>query len=436
MGRHIQTQSEWEIEKADKVLSFVKNELYLELRFLKNALCGLRYAPKEGLLSLATDGEFLYYPAQKVLTLFQKNPAFLDRAYLHSIMHCIFSHLWIRGNRKKEYWNLACDIAVEYTIDMMDKPCTRRILGWTRKELYDRMRREDIGVSAAGIYRMLLQIKEEELIVLQREFYTDDHSFWMGDEKPSPMSISVQNKWNKLARQTKLEQEQKGEEPKKGEELLRQQMQVERRRRSYKEFLKKFSVWHEEMGCDMDEFDMTYYTYGLSHYGNMPLIEPLESREVQKIKEFVVVLDTSYSTNGELIKNFLRETYHILTEQNSFFRTCHIRILQCDDKVEKDQVVTSQEELQRLCDEFEVMGGGNTDFRPAFTYVNDLIEKGVLKNPGGLLYFTDGKGTYPEKKPPYQTAFLFLDEYDKEKVPVWAMRLLLEPEEFEIEENE
>jgi len=33
----------------------------------------------------------------------------------------------------------------------------------------------------------------------------------------------------------------------------------------------------------------------------------------------------------------------------------------------------------------------------------------------GLLYFTDGKGIYPKKKPDYPTAFLFLDEYEEEK---------------------
>ena len=47
----------------------------------------------------------------------------------------------------------------------------------------------------------------------------------------------------------------------------------------------------------------------------MPLIEPVESREVKKIQEFVIVVDTSYSTSGELIHNFLKETYTILTEQ-------------------------------------------------------------------------------------------------------------------------
>lgn len=46
---------------------------------------------------------------------------------------------------------------------------------------------------------------------------------------------------------------------------------------------------------------------------------------------------------------------------------------------------------------FEIKGGGNTDFRPPFKYIDRLIEEGKIKNPGGMLYFTDGEGTYPKK---------------------------------------
>ena len=62
--------------------------------------------------------------------------------------------------------------------------------------------------------------------------------------------------------------------------------------------------------------------------------------------------------------------------------------------------------------------------------MNELLEQGVFKNLCGLLYFTDGKGTYPGKRPEYKTAFLFLEDYDNTAVPAWAMRLRLEPEEF------
>ena len=65
---------------------------------------------------------------------------YLGRAYLHTVLNCIFSHLWIGGNRDRKTWHLACDIAVEYTIDQMQAECTKRILSWTRKQMYDRLK--------------------------------------------------------------------------------------------------------------------------------------------------------------------------------------------------------------------------------------------------------------------------------------------------------
>ena len=162
----------------------------------------------------------------------------------------------------------------------------------------------------------------------------------------------------------------------------------------------------------------------------MPLIEPLESREVMRIQEFVIVVDTSDSTNGELVKNFLKETFAILTQANSFSQKCHIRILQCDDKVRMDEKITSREELEQLMERFTLAGGGGTDFRPAFAYVNKLVADGELRDLRGMLYFTDGKGIYPKTCPDYDAAFLYLDEYEEAAVPPWAMRLRLSPEEF------
>ena len=52
--------------------------------------------------------------------------------------------------------------------------------------------------------------------------------------------------------------------------------------------------------------------------GTMPLIEPQEWKEVQKVEEFAVVIDTSMSCSGELVRKFLEETYGVLSENDSF----------------------------------------------------------------------------------------------------------------------
>ena len=143
---------------------------------------------------------------------------------------------------------------------------------------------------------------------------------------------------------------------------LLEQMQIENRERyDYREFLRKFSVFREEIGVDADSFDYTFYSYGLRFYGNLPLIEPQEWKEVKKVEEFVIVVDTSMSCSGELVRNFLEETYSVLCEQESFFRKVKIHIIQCDEKVQEDIRITGEKELKAYMEHLEMKGGGGTD---------------------------------------------------------------------------
>ena len=436
---HIETQTEWEVGMSEKILDYTRNEIYLELRFLDIALAELKPKADASVHTFATDGTWLCFSTEQVLRVFKQNAFFLNRAYLHTVLHCLFAHLWIGGKRDRRLWNLACDIAVEYVIDGMDKKCTRRILSFFRKELYAQFGEKKDGVSAAVIYRMLRELEtekggREQIATLEREFYTDDHRYWPKQEDGSAKqetAAASQKKWSKIARQTSMEQQRRGDETKEGEEFLTAQLKAEKSRRSYRDFLQKFAVRREELHSDPEEFDLNYYTYGLKLYGNMPLIEPLESRETKKIREFVIVIDTSYSTASGLVEQFLRETVDILKQSDSFFSDSVIRVLQCDNKVRDDGKITGEKDLERFLREFQLLGGGGTDFRPTFAYVEKLREQGELSNLTGLLYFTDGKGIYPKKRPDYPTAFLFLEEYDDAAIPPWAMRLRLEPEEFE-----
>ena len=99
----------------------------------------------------------------------------------------------------------------------------------------------------------------------------------------------------------------------------------------------------------------------------MPLMEPLESREVKKIREFVIAIDTSYSTSGALVEQFLKETFSVLTQKNSFFAQSKIRVIQCDNQVRSDVELRSERDIAALMQKFTVAGGGSTDFRPVFS---------------------------------------------------------------------
>lgn len=429
--KHQKTQTEWEVEMSEKILTAVHRELYLDLRFLEPAFSALQFCDNETLHSPATDGRYFYYNTQSVIELFEKNPRYLNRQFLHSVLHCVFRQPFMRGKRDILLWGTACDIAVEYTIDGLDRRSTKRILSFVRQKFYEYLKKQDEGISAAVIYQMLSDLDEGQRQILQQEFFTDDHRFWPKDrDKNSPFLQEVKQNWDKIARQVTMEQKRNGSEESDGAQMFEVLVKEGKSRRSYADFLRKFAVWQEELHCDPDEFDLVFYTYGMQMYHNMPLLEPLETKESCKIREFVIVIDTSYSTSGDLVEGFLEETFRILKEKDSFFGKNQIRIIQCDDQVQKDQKITNEREMDAFFHDFSVAGGGGTDFTAAFAYVDRLRQEGELAHMGGLLYFTDGKGTYPAKKPDYKTAFLFLKEPDTGAVPPWAMRLILKPEEL------
>lgn len=195
----------------------------------------------------------------------------------------------------------------------------------------------------------------------------------------------------------------------------------------YGDFLRQFAIPGEVLKVSPDEFDYIFYTYGLSLYGNLPLIEPLEYREEKRIREFVIVIDTSGSVYGEIVRRFIDTTFDILKSTEAFFERVHVRIIQCDAQVQSDDVITALDELREWGRTMKIRGMGGTDFRPAFAYVDELVEEGEFENLGGLIYFTDGWGQYPEWVPDYKCAFVFYDEnYRKESVPSWAAQIVLD----------
>ena len=80
---------------------------------------------------------------------------------------------------------------------------------------------------------------------------------------------------------------------------------------------------------------------------------------------------------------------------------------------------------------FQLTGQSATDFRPVFAHVDGLIRKGELRDLRGLLYFTDGLGIYPARRPAYDAAFIMLSQQGfPERVPPWGIRVLLDEDEL------
>ena len=412
-----------------EILDSARSELYLNLPYLDAALCALSFESGEGkTIFTATDGEHLYYDGNYLAERFLRSRTLVNRIYLHSILHCMLRHLGKKRGKDPELWDLSCDIAVESILDGLDYPCLSRGARPARETLYGRLRRQMPVLTAEGIYRAFLREKVPpyERARLQREFFADDHVLWDPQEQKA-QNQRQDGKWKSVSErtQTGLETVLAGQAT--GGEAVYEQIKVSNREDvDYRNFLRRFAVPREIMAVDDDAFDYGFYAYGLRVYGNMPLVEPPETKEEKRIEDFVIAVDTSMSTSGELVRQFLACTYAILRSTETFTRKVNIRILQCDDQVRSDTPIHDLEELKAYMENFSLIGGSATDFRPVFDHVAKLQAEGAFTSLRGLVYFTDGMGIYPQKRPPYDTAFVLLEEPPLAvRMPPWAIRLVV-----------
>ena len=126
---------------------------------------------------------------------------------------------------------------------------------------------------------------------------------------------------------------------------------------------------------------------------------------------------------------FLGELAGILSREDLFFERFNLHILECDCEVQQDTRLTTLAELTDWLRTMTLHGGGGTDFRPAFRYVDGLVERGEFAHLPGLLYFTDGYGVFPDVPPAYRAVFVMLRyRYDDIDLPAWAEKLILEAE--------
>lgn len=426
---------------AQKIWGLSRDRLLMNLRFLDVALSNLRFQARPGTGYVCCDANapqsaVIYYDPAVVIRLYKKNPANVTRLHLHILLHCIFSHSYKYDRVEQELWDVAVDMAVE-NVAMNLKISGLETAGDAERGTVLAQWKERVGtLTAERIYRTFREDRPgvSELLELGNLFRRDVHEGW----GPAETLEITEAQWKKISERIKAElksfSEDKSDDRSGDQSILQNLEEATKEHYDYGDFLRKFSVSGEDMQINDDEFDYVYYTYGLSLYGNLPLVEPLEYKDVNKIKEFVVAIDTSGSCRGEVVQTFLNKTYSILKSSENFFRKVNIHIIQCDSEVRRDTKITNDDEFEAFMREGQLEGFGSTDFRPVFAYVDQAIENGEFENLKGLIYFTDGFGVFPEHKPSYNydTAFVFLeDDYEKPPTPPWAIKLVLPIEDLE-----
>lgn len=404
---------------ARDIVSASASRLCLDMRFLTRAVLSLSTDVEEGEGAPRCDGRTVTFRADTVLESFMEDPNSVTRDLAHCVLHCVLGHTSPANSPETD---LAEDMLVEYVLDCLDTPHTSVPGRDDRVFVCERL----FGKAGAPAVDLLSAVVAEtsrwQLDLHRRMFVRDDHSARSGTDDAA---------WRELSQQVMAEVEGFVRDDEGRTTALMHILRIRNRRRyDYRSFLRKFMTRRTTVRESQTEFDPIYYTYGLSRYGNLPLIDSLEQSDTAMVDEFVIAVDTSGSTMRGPVVRFLEEAFDVL-RQTGVGRDSNLHVIQCDDQVRSDDVVRSEGDLRRLVKGFELKGGGNTDFRPVFDYVDRLIEEGGFRNLKGLMYFTDGQGTYPTRRPAYDVAFVFCDDrYQEHEVPPWAMRIVVRTEDL------
>ena len=354
----------------------------------------------------------------------------MTRCYLHMVLHCVFRHMYIHSLVNQDLWNLSCDIAVEAIINELVIRSTDTARSKQQGNIISALKNKVKYLTAEKIYNYLLNNPVDETILegWSQLFTEDDHFLWymtsqqqkqitgtgeaesnegqsgegendknqVGEgtnessdtesDKNGTSSSEMEQQWKEISE--RMQQDLETFSKQRGDSagtLMQNLAALNREKYDYESFLKKFAVMGEKMRINDDEFDYVFYTYGLRLYKNMPLIEPLEYKEVKSIREFVIAIDTSGSVSGPQVQSFINKTYNIMKSTESFFTKINVHIIQCDTVIQEDAKITSQEEFDNYIKNMTLKGFGGTDFRPVFNHVDEMIRNHEFSNLKGLI---------------------------------------------------
>lgn len=406
-------------ELGIRILQNCRNELCDIFPYLDGAFSCLPCRSRRE-AGFATDGAALYFFPSELLHCYEADSARLLRGYLHMLLHCLYLHLFRPADVEPTLWNLACDIAVEQLIAAQEVPRLGSLSLLAAECL------STLGPVPLAAEKIALLLQDGKLPYsweeLQTAFSFDDHRIW---EKTLP--AGVRSRWAQALAHASQSRQGKGKRRGTVSGMREEELSpAESVRLDYRKYLQRFTVSREELELDEDSFDYIYYHLGMENYGSMPLIEPLEYKEVYRLEELVIAIDTSGSCSREVVSRFLAETYEILTQRENFFRKMNVYFLQCDCVIQDVARIRSREEWKEYLRRMKIQGRGGTDFRPVFQYIQKLREEKKLKKLKALICFTDGDGIYPTAPPDYETVFVLLKDSGRpDLLPKWAKKLLI-----------
>ena len=411
-----------DVSGIETKLAAARTRLILDKPFLGSLVMHLplKAANPKWCKTTATDARFFYY-----------NPGYIGRLTLeqtqfvlaHEAMHCALSHFARRNHRQKHRWDVACDYAVNMILD------DERMAG-PEDALMNASYR---GLTAEEIYPVLHEDPPEET---QDLHLFDNDSQDDGENDSDSQGQDSEQGQNNNAEQEQSDgaggqhQDEQGEadivqgvdgslaspppppmDPDKLDEQWKGRLaaaaqaaqQAGKLSASLMRFVDNLLApqlpWRALLARYMMNVARDDYSFQrISRRDSNALLPRLFSQGLK----VVVALDTSGSVTDMELKEFLAEVDALKGQVRA-----EVTLHACDDKLaEAGPWYFALWEALDLPE--GVQGGGGTDFRPVF----DWLEQ-EQANPDLLVYFTDAEGRFPEIEPAYPVVWLV-----KGKAPV------------------
>jgi predicted metal-dependent peptidase len=356
-----------------------RTALLLDHPFFGTLLFRLKGRETLAVETMATDGISLFYNPRFVDTLTATE---LCGVLAHEVLHPGLQHHVRRGNRTPERWNMACDYAINPLVVDAGLSLPEGIL------LEDRFR----GMSAERIYNLLVEEEDGRGgSDPAKEMFSGNGGEngipntpvtlgGIGQVLDAPVSENADGKtaedhareWQIAVEQAETISKIAGRLPAGLERCLEGAAQA---RVDWRELLRR--SWSQSSTADF-----SWMRPNRRHIWQ-GLYLPGVVRE--GIGEVVIAVDCSGSVSSRQLALFEAEIQSILEGQ----RPDCVRVLYFDTCVQKVDRYQPGEPIS-----LTPVGGGGTDFRPCFEWIE---ENGA--RPQMVVFLTDLYGTFPEKTP-------------------------------------
>ncbi len=318
-----------------------------------------------------SNGKSLYYNRGYIDSLDIQQTQF---AVSREALHCALLHFYRRGNREQKLWRNACDFAVNPLLiedGLKAAPDTMYLPEFN-------------GLTAEEIYPLLQDNEFQQTSA--RDEGDDDDSGLQHPQQQEAQNLS-QNDMEMLAAQWRQRLASAAQQAQQAGKLSAELARL------IDFFLQPKLPWRSLLAQHLSFTARNDYSYTRpsSRRGDPAVFPGLHSEEI----DLVIAVDTSGSIREPEIGQFFSEINAIKGQVRA-----RIALLCCDEDID-DKCPVFFEAWDEFNFEARVKGGGGTDFRPVFRWIDQQDMK-----PDTLVYFTDACGEFPEREPPYPTLWL------------------------------